>query len=190
MNLEELAIKYGTDKKCAPGGNGGHGYTPYYEKHFERFRYENINFLELGVREGWSIKMWDEYFSNAEVYGIDNNKENLCPTAFDSPKIHFTLCGQEDSETLTKLSESCGGFTLIVDDASHVSSLSIKSFNILFPLLKVGGIYVIEDMHVCGHPIYNPENFSTHQFIDSLRGNKSCIIDEYLGRKICFIQKK
>lgn len=189
MNLEDLAIKYGTDKKCTQTGNGGHCYTPYYEKHLEKFRNNNINFLELGVREGWSMKMWDEYFPNAQIYGIDNNKENLCPSGFESPKIHFTLCSQDDAQTLTNLSNSCGGFDIIVDDASHVSSLSIKSFNILFPLLRKGGVYVIEDLHVCGHPIYNPENFSTHQFIDTLKSNNSYVINEYLGRKICFIER-
>ncbi len=189
MNLEDLAIKYGTDKKCQPGGNGGHGYTTYYEKYFEPIRYGYLNVMEMGVREGWSMRMWEEYFPNSNIFGIDNNVENLCPNSFNSSKILFTLCSQTDKETLTKLSDACGGFDVVIDDASHISSLTIESFNILFPILKVGGIYVIEDMHVCSHPIYNPDNFSTHQFIDSIRHRDGIRIEEFLGRKICFIKK-
>ena len=185
MNLEQLAIKHGTDKQST----NGHGYTPFYEKYFNDIRNNNINFLELGVRQGWSMYMWDEYFPNANIYGIDNNSEGLCPTEFKSDRIHFTICSQTDRETLTKLSDSSGGFDVIIDDASHISSLSIESFNILFPLLKSGGIYVIEDMHVCSVPIYNPENFTVHQFIDSIRHRQDMIINEYLNRKICFIKK-
>jgi hypothetical protein len=185
MKLEELAIKYGTDKQCA----GGHGYTRFYEEFFESYRNTPINFLELGVREGWSLKMWDEYFPHANIFGIDNNSEGLCPSSFESKKISFTICSQTDKVALLDIANKCGGFNIIVDDASHISSLSINSFEILFPTLRSGGIYVIEDLHVCHVPMYNPENFTTHQFIDTLRNRKDIIINEFLNRKICFIQK-
>lgn len=185
MNLEQIAIKYGTDKRCS----GGHGYTAFYEKYFEALRNSPINFLELGVREGWSLKMWDEYFPYANIFGIDNNSEGLCPESFESKKITFTICSQTDNDALLNISNKCGGLDIIVDDASHISNLSINSFEILFPLLKSGGIYVIEDLHVCGFPMYNPKNFSTHQFIDTLRNREDMNIAEHLNRKICFIQK-
>lgn len=190
MTLEELAIKYGTDKKCDQGGNGGHGYTIFYEAYFEKYRDQNINFLELGVREGWSLRMWSEYFPNAKIHGIDNNSENLCPTSFDNKNIIFKICSQTDKESLEKLAEDCGGFDIIIDDASHISSLSIESFEILFNTLKSGGIYVIEDMHVCSVPIYNPNNYTTHQYIDDVLKKRTDIsVREFLNRKICFIQK-
>lgn len=185
MNLEQLAIKYGTDKRQA----GGHGYTHFYEMFFESRRNDPLNFLELGVREGWSLTMWDEYFPNAKIHGIDNNAEGLCPTSFDSKKISFTLCSQTDGDALRSIADRCGGFDIVIDDASHISSLSINSFEILFPTLKAGGIYVIEDLHVCHVPMYNPGNFTTIQFIDTLKSRKDIIIREYLNRKICFIQK-
>jgi len=52
MNLEQLAIKYGTDKQIARG----HGYTDYYEQYFHTLKLEEVKLLELGVREGWSLK--------------------------------------------------------------------------------------------------------------------------------------
>lgn len=185
MTLEELAIKYGTDKQCKVG----HGYTTYYEKYFEPIRFNNINLLELGVREGWSMYLWNEYFPNANIYGLDNNLEGLCPTHFNSSRIHFKICSQTDSDVIIKWLNDIDEFDIIIDDASHISKLSIESFNILFPLLKIGGLYIIEDLHVSSLPIYNPNNFSTHQFLDELKNRKDLEIYEYLNRKICFVRK-
>ena len=38
-----------------------------------------------------------------------------------------------------------GQLDLVIDDASHLYTETKKSFEILFPLLKAGGLYVIED---------------------------------------------
>ena len=40
-----------------------------------------------------------------------------------------------------------GPFEIIIDDGSHFWGDVIVSFIFLFPLLKQGGIYVIEDLH-------------------------------------------
>lgn len=42
--------------------------------------------------------------------------------------------------------EECGGFDIIIDDGSHCNNHVIATFKILFPLLKLGGIYAIEDL--------------------------------------------
>jgi cephalosporin hydroxylase len=43
---------------------------------------------------------------------------------------------------------------LIVDDGSHRSEHVIASFEVLFPLLARGGLYVIEDAHRSYIPSY------------------------------------
>lgn len=188
MILEDLAIKYGTDKKIA---NGGHGYTRYYSRFFEPIRFNNLNVLELGVREGWSLRMWHEYFPNSFVWGIDNNEEKKCPIAFSEDKIRFRTGLQDDYDFLTNLSKEAGAFDIIIDDCSHISDLTIKSFEILWPLLKSGGIYVIEDLHVCTMaPIYLRHGPSALQYIDSLDKESLNIhsINLY-NNKICFLRK-
>lgn len=180
MILDELAAKYGTDKKIS----GGHGYTKYYTQYFENIRLDKLNFLELGVREGWSLKMWHEYFTNSVIYGIDNNMEGKCPSHFEEERIVFKLCSQDDGYFLTNLANDVGGFDIIIDDASHISPLSIKSFEILFPTLRSGGIYIIEDLHVCNMTEYKPYGPSVIEYIKSN-------IKEYnlIDNKICFIRK-
>ncbi len=41
-------------------------------------------------------------------------------------------------------------FDIIIDDASHVNTLTIKSFNILFGRIRQNGLYIIEDLG-CGY---------------------------------------
>ncbi len=124
-----------------------HNYTPVYEYYFEPFRNKEIVFLELGIgnieslnREGESLKGWCEYFYNGSCYAIDNNEKNVgrTPRSF--------LCDQTDKEGLEKLVEGFGRPDILIDDCSHHREPTIKSFEILFPLLKSGGLYCIEDV--------------------------------------------
>ena len=185
--LEDLAIKYRTDKQML----NGHGYTQFYARYFDAIKDENFNFLELGVRQGWSMKMWADYFQNCEIWGIDNNIEGLCPKYFDNPRIHFKIGSQDDYEFLSEVSQEAKGFRVIIDDCSHVSPLSIKSFECLFPKLQSGGIYAIEDLHVCNVDPYIPYGPSVIDYVNSLSWEQWGIINiELIENKICFIRKK
>jgi len=54
---------------------------------------------------------------------------------------------QADSQTITKIIQDDfgGSIDLIIDDASHLYEFTKASFEILFPYLTKGGIYIIED---------------------------------------------
>ena len=54
---------------------------------------------------------------------------------------------QGNPEQLRKIvkEEFSGPLDLVIDDASHMYSLTKTSFETLFPLLRPGGIYIIED---------------------------------------------
>lgn len=144
--LTELAIKHGTDK------HGHHNYCEHYAKHFNSFRHEGIIFLEMGIggykypgRGGAGLKMWRDYFTKASVIGIDFYDKGQINFSDVAP-LHVYKCSQEDETQLKSIFERHGTPSIIVDDASHNNKLTIESFNILFPLLLPGGIYVIEDI--------------------------------------------
>jgi hypothetical protein len=181
MLLDDLAVKYNTDKKI----EDGHGYTKYYHDYFDNIRLESLKILELGVREGWSLKLWNEYFPNSLICGIDNNSEGLCPKEFVEERIKFEIGSQDDSLFLNNIIHKYGQFDIIIDDASHISPLSIKSFEILYPTLKSNGLYIIEDLHVCEYKEYLPYGQSIKQYIKSLNLNNSLLFDD----KIYFIRK-
>ena len=62
--LTQLALKYGTDKAT-------HKYTPLYHRTFEAMRTSVKRFMEIGVFRGASIRMWTDYFTEAEIIGVD-----------------------------------------------------------------------------------------------------------------------
>ena len=47
-----------------------------------------------------------------------------------------------------------GAPDIIVDDGSHLNEHVIETFEVLFPLLKDGGIYVVEDTQTSYWPDY------------------------------------
>ena len=58
-----------------------------------------------------------------------------------------THCGdQEDREFLKKIGQRYSAFDVIIDDGGHLQSQQQISFGALFPFVKSGGIYVIEDL--------------------------------------------
>jgi len=139
--LDQIALSYRTDK-----ASKYHNYTPVYEHYFEPLRDKEIVLLELGIgdinslnREGESILVWREYFSKGRCYAIDNDidKANYYEDCF--------WCSQTDDITLKSIIDKIGNPDIIIDDASHIQSNTIKSFEILFPLLKSGGLFCIED---------------------------------------------
>jgi hypothetical protein len=145
MTLDQIAIKHQTDKSSL-----GHGYTKIYEKYFEPIRHEPLKILELGTGAYWKpeegfhgAKTWAEYFSKAFVATIDIHPKY--PPKH--PRIEFWQGSQDDSEFLEGLIEKFGNPDIIIDDASHINPLTIKSLQILWPNLKPGGWYVVEDCH-------------------------------------------
>lgn len=168
MSLDEIGCKYRTDK-----ASFFHDYLKYYEK-FIDFQPQWI--LEIGVYEGASLRMWQEYYG-CTVYGIDLRP---CPCPLDNEQIRLRIGDQRDAQFLTNVCQEIApdAFDLIIDDGSHRASNTLATFNILFPLLKAGGIYICEDT-CCSYwpsfidaPITPTEHFKTlvdHIHLDGYR---------------------
>lgn len=142
MSLDQIALRTGTDKSSRH-----HNYTPIYQKYFDHLRNEPIVLLELGHggyqfydRGGESARMWREYFNKGKIISIDIHLKQ----PIDG--IDIRLGSQDDSVFLNSLIEEVGRPDIIIDDGCHRSPESVKSFDILFPLLKSGGIYCWEDL--------------------------------------------
>jgi len=145
MKLDELAIKHGTDKSSKH-----HNYTESYEIEFKPLHNKKLNILEVGIYEGASLKLWKEYFPKSTIVGVDivDMITKKHPDIIDNKQCFIEIGSQDNIEFLTNISNKYKNFDIMIEDASHMASLSIKSFEILFPLLKSGGKYIIEDVGV------------------------------------------
>lgn len=136
--LAELAFMYGTDKAI-----DGHNYIPFYERWLPQ---NPKKVLEVGVKEGRSIKMWMQYFPDAEIHGLDLFKE--FPVPFTDERVKWHQGNQCDWELLEQLRKE--DFDVIIDDGSHNARDQMITFFGLFN----GKHYFIEDLHCNFDPFY------------------------------------
>lgn len=142
FNLSKMALIHKTDKF------GYHFYTPHYQEHFKKFKFKKIKLLEIGVGGyenpnvgGNSLRMWKSYFPFAKIFSFDIYEKSF----LQEHRIKIFKGSQVDENFLNDLMKLVGEPTIIIDDGSHINEHVIKTFEILFPKLKLGGIYVIED---------------------------------------------
>lgn len=139
MDLDKFAIKSGTDKSSK-----FHYYTDIYEGYLSHLQQKAIKFLEIGIYEGASVKMWEDYFPKAELHFIDNNPSII---KYHSKRSNYHFLNQASrGELLNFVNDTGGDFDIIVDDGGHRIDQQIISFQMLFPHLKSGGLYIIEDI--------------------------------------------
>jgi hypothetical protein len=141
-NLTKIATIHKTDKF------GNHFYTPHYQNHFKHLKYKKINLLEIGVggyesplTGGNSLRMWKSYFPFAKIFSLDIYDKSF----LQEKRIKIFKGSQVDKDFLNDVCNYIGEIDLIIDDGSHINEHVITTFKLLFPKLKKGGIYVVED---------------------------------------------
>jgi hypothetical protein len=138
--LHDFASK--TDKSFA------HQYIHVYEALFEPIRNTVTNVLELGIWGGESLRMWRDYFSNAQVYGMDIFDNCNGMALEDRITAVFT-----DAYTKEAVKHIAIRFDVIVDDGPHTLESQCFAVANYSHLLTDNGILVVEDIP---HPEWIP----------------------------------
>ena len=139
LSIADLAARYDTDKAS------NSTYLADFDVAFRGLRDRPVALLELGIFHGGSLQLWRDYFPAGPVVGLDLNRVDV---ADSSGRIRTYAGSQDDAALLDRIRSECApdGFDIIIDDCSHLASLTSASFWHLYPRhLKPGGIYVIED---------------------------------------------
>lgn len=171
LNLTDMADAYGSDK-----GSTKHRYTELYQMLFQPHRDRAINFLEMGLQIGGpehgksedrettdlpSIRMWLEYFSKAQITGLDISDFSW----FEDARFNYVHCDMDKRENIVAATKDLSEFDIIIDDASHASHHQQYAFIELFSKLKSGGLYIIEDLRWQPEPYERPGITKTADFI-------------------------
>ena len=118
-----------------------HRYDRFYPTFLEPLRSQKFNMLEIGVDDGGSLKLWEEYFPHASIYGADINKE------WQNKRCKVYKCDQSKTEDLKKMVKLLPSCKFIIDDGSHHPEHQLITFLEMFEnTLEDGGIYIIEDV--------------------------------------------
>jgi len=162
--LHELAYMYGTDKLQ-------HGYIPFYEQYLPK---NPKKILEIGVKEGRSVRMWMNYFPEAEIHGLDLFKE--FPVPFHDERVKFWEGDQTNQYILEQLRRE--KFDVVIEDASHDCR---KHWITLFSLIDTCSQYYIEDLHTCSDTFFMEGLSYEHTIKGAIKNGKmpfDCILSE------------
>lgn len=145
--LSQIAKKFPTDKDFT------HNYfETVYEKYFSSIRDNVRKFCEVGIggfwgEVGWvpgnSLRIWEEYFPNAEILGLDIKQYNFK----NEGRITVDYIDQSKKELVDKYGSKLIEYDIILDDGTHNIYDQQITFASFFKSLKSGGIFVIEDLH-------------------------------------------
>lgn len=121
--------------------NSTHTYLETYDKLMEPFQ-KGCNFMEIGLATGDSIKLFDEYFDNSDITGVDIS------VIFKRAEYKNYVSLIQGDATRTGFLKFLGDkkFDIVLDDASHLTQDQIITFNLLKSRMNPGGIYIMEDI--------------------------------------------
>jgi SAM-dependent methyltransferase len=152
--LNEIGRLFNTDKahrwsdynkRIIPGND----YLGAYEKVFHPMRDSPVCLLEIGIGPAWnggaSLKTWAEYFvhDGARIVGVDTQEFYR---DFRWPKCRAIVADAYQPGLLRHLGEELVP-DIAIDDASHMWHHQILALTELLPVIRPGGILIIEDIH-------------------------------------------
>jgi len=128
-----------------------------YERFFsthQKFNPDNV--VELGMWEGGSVAFWFEIFQPKKHIALDLQPRTDSPyfqkyvndRGLQNRLRTYWHTNQADSGRLKEIVKhefNHQPLDLVMDDASHYYELTKISFETLFPLIRPGGFYIIED---------------------------------------------
>lgn len=155
--LNELGVFHGTDKSSLY-----HNYLDWYEKKIkEFFKTPPQVIVEIGVKDGASLRMWRDYFPGSLIIGIDITN----PLKIEGVKCYqFDATNNDEWEKIF----SCFDFIpLIVEDASHITSHQMKTWNIIRQrwFSNNNSMFIMEDIHTSFIKSYIDTEQTTYEYL-------------------------
>jgi hypothetical protein len=123
-------------------------YLHVYDTFLTPFVGRAVTLIEFGIFHGGSLQIWRRMFGpTLRLVGVDCHEPwvNKCRSNGTGAEIFYG--NQKNAEFLATLPNP----DIIIDDAGHNASEQAACFNVMWPRLNDGGIYVIEDLD-CNSP--------------------------------------
>lgn len=141
MNDLEIFFDQGTGERSHKWRH----YFEIYDRYLSKFRAQKCTYLEIGIEHGGTLDIMRKYLgAQTRIIGVDIDAS--CK-ALDSHGYEIHIGDQGNKEFVDSLGRNSGPFDIIIDDGGHTPDQQITSFYALFPYLKEGGVYLVEDMH-------------------------------------------
>ena len=143
-------------------------YFAIYDQVLASYVGSSVKMLEIGVSKGGSLGLWRKFLgSDAVIFGVD---VDLNCSRHDGEFASVRIGSQDDARFLRTVVAEMGGIDVVLDDGSHIARHQRASFDVLFPLLNEGGIYIIEYMHTSYWPPFEGGLNKSGTAIEFLKG--------------------
>jgi hypothetical protein len=143
MSLSQIVDNNRTDK------NTVHSYLELYQKLLINKKETAKNVLEVGIYNGGSIKLWNDFFVNATIYGLDiMHINNVWDGIKNNNKIilHTSVNAYDENFFNNNFLNKNVRFDFMLDDGPHTLQ-SMKDFIRLYSkVMTDDGILIIEDV--------------------------------------------
>lgn len=134
-----------------------HDYASFYARVFTKIYASAPKLLEIGAggygnpqAGGASARMWRQLLPDWSIVIIDIEAKTFAWPE----RTTFVQADQTNTASLQRIGDEHGPFDVIIDDGSHRNADIRTSLWCLFPFLKEGGYYVIEDTQTSYIPSY------------------------------------
>jgi hypothetical protein len=146
--LCEIGKKYNSDKSPHNPDKFRHAYTGIYHFLFYKIKNEKINVAEIGINKNDGMKMYRDYFKNANLYGFELKSELINSAIKDNlyNTKYFSMDVDSPSSIKEALTKSEVKFDIIIDDSSHMFDHQINIIKNSISYLKKDGYLIIEDI--------------------------------------------
>jgi hypothetical protein len=131
----------------------------YYDLLFSKNNNKKIKILELGVRDRSSLHIWENWFINSEIYGIDIHGFYSKHIGANNNTIAVTIVDGYSQPALDLYEDNF--FDYIIDDGPHTIDSQQYSITHWYKKLKTGGKLIIEDIG-CRDNVPNPPESSDY----------------------------
>lgn len=122
---------------------------------------KDLTVVEIGVKDGGSLFIWQKLFPHAKIIGIDLNVE--CKK-FEKDGFIIEIGDQSSQEFWKNFFYKHQNVDIIIDDGGHTNTQQINTAISCIPFIKDGGILVTEDV-MCSYS-FNFGNPSKYSFIN------------------------
>lgn len=210
LDLTELANLFETDKgNCDPKTlSWGHdfpnhscwNYTETYSEYMTSLRNSPVKLFEVGIRDKRfpyaSCKMWLNYFSEIELYAMDNfwgdyveEKQNEIDS-LTQMGINFIYGDQGNLNDWNEIISDCpNDFDFFIEDGSHWPNHMVVTLWKSIGLLKSGGYFFMEDLQnpITSRGTYKYDNsLLSQELLVSLTTGKinSCFLNDVQNQMV------
>jgi hypothetical protein len=144
-SLDNPMFDYFKSHREGPGIWKWNHYFDIYHRHFNRFRGQQVNILEIGIYSGGSLAMWKQYFGpNCRVFGVDIIDD--CKV-YENDSVKIFIGNQADRKFWRRFWAEVPRIDIIIDDGGHRTDQQIITLEETLAQLSPGGVYLCEDVH-------------------------------------------